>query len=287
MKDFGPIIAEKPYDAMGQDFMDTFGTWVNETSPKDGSLMVLAMGLFRARLALAQKYHTFFATQVTANGTKELWKDRFTGVGNEPCYSFATPLVERTKRFWKWAEAAGCYNEGAAFKWDTNLAPFPSLPVSVTPEPSMSHWTFVYEPRFAARTGGSFKCRRVAYGVDKDGHLLYLFIHPRNQWIPQIRSEATTFWNIALDDNNEKYVRFAALASFEWLWFWMNPFMRAGASNTDALSLIMQKHIGAKTRDTFYHQDCEALLMPFDAYVEKRINDMTHGFDYQFPMEVT
>ena len=269
---------------MGREFKEIFGKWVNTTTPKDGSLIVLAMGLFRARLYLAQKYKTFFAGQVTANGTKELWKDRFTGVGNEPCYSFATPLVERTKRFWKWTDELSDAEESGDFRWKTDIAPFPSLPVEVEREPYMKFWSFRYYPRFTARTGGPFECRRVQYGTDKNGHILYLFMHPRNKWIPQIRDEATTFWKIALDDTREQYVRFAALASFEWLWFWMNPFIRSGALNTDALSLVMQKHIGAKTRDTFYHQDCEALLMPFDAYVEKRINDMTHGFVYQFPM---
>jgi hypothetical protein len=111
-----------------------------------------------------------------------------------------------------------------------------------------------------------------------------LFEHPRNRWIGQIRAEATTFWNIAFDPNNAQYTRFASLASFEWLWYVMNPFMRSGAMTGDALSLVMQKRIGAKSRDFFYHQDCEALLMTFDDYVVKRIEDMTNGFSPAFDM---
>jgi hypothetical protein len=60
--------------------------------------------------------------------------------------------------------------------------------------------------------------------------------------------------------------------------------MRSGAMTADALSLVMQKHIGAVSREKFYHQDCEALLMTFDDYVNKRYNDMVNGFVYKFPM---
>lgn len=285
--DFRNVIAETPYDEMGAEFRETFGKWVNETKlTNPNELNQLAFGLFRLRLALAQKYKTFFATQVTANGTKELWKDRFTGVGTEPCYSFATPLLQRTERFWHWCEEASSEDAGY-MRWKTEIAEHPSLPVEVEHEDYMACWTHKYNPRFTARSGGSFNCRRVAYGVDKDSHLLYLFIHPRNQWIPQIRAEATTFWNIAWDSNNDQYTRFGALASFEWLWNWANPFMRSGALTSDALSLVMQKHIGAKMRTSFYHQDCEALLLPFDEYVTKRINDMTNGFIPRFSMNVT
>lgn len=286
--DYRNVVAENPYDEMGADFQNIFGTWVNETvlvAPNE--LNQLAFGLFRMRLSLAQKYKTFFATQVTAGGTKELWKDRFAGVGNEPCYSFACKNLQRTERFWKWSMTArGAKNGRSSLRaWDTTYADYPSLPFEIEPAQTMPVTSFLYQPRFTARTGGPFECRRITYGVhDVDDSLVFLFEHPRSRWISQIRAEATTFWNIAFDSNNDKYTRFSALASFEWLWYWMNPFMRSGALTADALSLVMQKRVGAKTRDFFYHQDCEALLLPFDEYVEKRINDMTDGFIGKFEM---
>ena len=289
--DFKNVIAETPYDDMGREFQDIFGKWVNETELESaGSLNPLAFGLFRLRLELAKKYKTYFAGQVTANGTKELWKERYLGQGNEPCYSFAAKNVQRTERFCKWTSKTVFEmrdNYPTERHWETSYAPFPELPLSsITRFDPMTVWSTKYLPRFTARTGGAFECRMIRYASDQDKTHIFLFEHPRSRWIAQIRSEATTFWNIAFDPTNEQYVRFAALASWEWLWVWSNPFMRSGALTSDALSLVMQKHIGAKSRTFFYHQDCEALLMPFDFYVEKRINDMSNGFTPKFDMNV-
>ncbi len=289
--DFRNVIAEEPYDAMGAEFRETFGKWVNETIlTNPNELNQLAFGLFRLRLALAQKYNTFFAKQVTAGG-KELWKDRFAGVGNEPCYSFASANVQRTKRFHAWArEAFGYAGEqtDARRMWDTSYADHPTFPIKVAPYDVMEVWPHRYEPRFTARTGGAFECRIILYGYEgnKDDGInqLYLFEHPRSRWIAQIRAEATTFWNIAWDANNDQYTRAYSLASWEWLWVWCNPFMRSGALTMDALSLVMQKHMGVKHRSFYYHQDCEAMLLPFDEYVEKRTRDMVEGFTPRFEM---
>ena len=292
--DYRDVIAETPYDEMGAEFRETFGKWVNETKLHNpNELNQLAFGLFRMRLELAKKYKTFFAKQVTANGTKELWKDRFAGLGNEPCYSFSTNEVQRTQRFFAWTIEQNRKDTRANTTirhWDTSYAEYPSFPIKVSAYKDMVVWSHKYEPRFTARTGGPFEVRRMLYGLSEKigsaGEPLFLFEHPRSRWIAQIRAEATTFWNIAWDANNDQYTRFGALASFEWLWNWANPFMRSGALTSDALSLVMQKHIGAKTRTSFYHQDCEALLLPFDEYVEKRINDMTNGFVPRFDMNV-
>jgi hypothetical protein len=245
-------------------------------------------------LALAQKYHTYFATQVTAGGTKALWQDRYQGVGNTPCYSFAIKDLPRTKRFWNWTmdTVPKLYMDSVISKrrWDTAYADFPSLPVKGTHrlEP-MTVWAHRYEPRFTARMGGAFECRIILYGYDvnQSGSLtnpIFLFEHPRSRWIKQIREEAKVFWNIACDENNGRFARFAALASWEWLWTWANPFMRSGALISDALSLVMQKQLRCQIRTSFYHQDVEALLLPFNVYVEKRIKDMQSGFIPLFRM---
>ena len=285
--DFRTIVAEPPYDAMGLEFAEIFGKWCNETVLRaPNEINQLAFGLFRMRLALAQKYHTYFAKQVTDNGQRELWKDRYAGAGNAPCYSFAIKNLQRTIRFWRWATQVLPYdNSLVSFRhWDTDYADFPTFPVKVTPSDPMTVLAHRYEPRFTARTGVSFECRIIHYGFDENSEIVYLFEHPRNRWISQIRAEATTFWNIAYDANNDQTARFSALASFEWLWNWMNQFMRSRALTSDALSLVMQKHIRAHSRTNFYHQDCEALLMTFDDYVEKRTNDMKLGFVEKFAM---
>jgi hypothetical protein len=279
--DFTNVIAEPPYDDMGREFAIIFGTWCNETVlTKDSNIIGLAYDLFTARLALAEKYKTFFATQVTEKGEsgKPLWQERLLGIGNVPAYSFATPVIPRTVRFHKWCEMVKETPNGTR-RWDTHYAPFPNLPGNPTPYPVMQVWAHRYEPRFTARQGGPFECRRMKYGND-----FYLIEHPRSRWIGMIFHECKTYWNIALDPKNDREARIIALASFEWLWYWANPFMRSGAMTADALSLVMQKHIGAVSRQSFYHQDCEALLMTFDDYVAKRHNDMVNGFVYKFPM---
>jgi hypothetical protein len=282
--DYRHVIAETPYDSMGTDFQEIFGRWVNETKlDTPAQLNILAYELFKLRLSLAQKYKTYFAKQVTEGG-QDLWANRFVGIGNLPCYSFASINVQRTKIFWHWSEQlTEEESPNGARYWDLNYADYPRLPVNPDRCDPMMVWSHTYNPIFTARTGGSFECRRILYGYERDNPF-FLFEHPRNRWISQIRSEASTFWNIAFDSNNNDYTRFGALASFEWLWYWMNPFMRSGAMTGDALSLVMQKRIGAKSREFFYHQDCEALLLPFDAYVVKRITDMTDGFVGYFDM---
>lgn len=279
--DFTNVVAEAPYDDMGREFASIFGTWCNNTTlSKDSNIMSLASDLFRKRLSLAEKYKTFFASQVTEKGKsgKPLWQERILGVGNVPAYSFATPNVPRTVRFFKWCEMVKEIPNNKRV-WDTNYAPLPNLPNNPVPYAEMPVWAHHYEPRFSARMGGAFECRRMKYGND-----FYLIEHPRSRWIGMIFHECKTFWNVALDSKNDLEARIIALASFEWLWYWANPFMRSGAMTADALSLVMQKHIGAISRQSFYHQDCEALLMKFDDYVSKRYNDMTNGFVYLFPM---
>src|SRR5574343_298879 len=100
--DFTLVIAEPPYDDMGREFAQIFGDWCNNTVlTNDSHILALASNLFRKRLALAEKYKTFFATQVMEKGTsgQPLWKERILGWGNVPAYSFATPTVPRTVRF--------------------------------------------------------------------------------------------------------------------------------------------------------------------------------------------
>lgn len=275
------VIAETPVDEMGREFAETFGKWCNETVlTKDSNFPTLAPELFAKRLTLAKKFHTYFAAQVTEkNGAgMELWQERILGLGDTPAYSFATPDLPRTGRFFKWCQMVHEAPNGERH-WDTSFAPYPTLPVTRTPKTRMPVWAHRYEPRFTARSGGPFECRRMLYAND-----LYLFEHPRSRWIGMIFHECKTYWNIALDNKNDQEARVLALASFEWLWYWANPFMRSGALTADALSLVMQRHVGAVIREKFYHQDCEALLMGFNEYVAKRYNDMTNGFVYKFPM---
>lgn len=279
MKDLTKIIAEAPYDEMGREFAATFGEWVNTTKPDEDRFNALTFDLFKKRLDLAKKYNTFFAKQVVGRSGEPKWQLRYIGYGNEPTYSFATPVLDRTRRFFSWCEMVKDAPTSVRH-WNTSYAPFPNLPGNPIPNPLMPVWSFRYVPRFAATEDGPFECRRMLYS-DK----FFVIEHPRSRWVAQIRMEAQIYWFDALDTQLTMVQRFESLAAFEWLWFWLNPFMRSGALTGDAMSLIVQKEIGAKMRTRFYHQDCEALLMGFNDYVAKRVNDMTNGFVEKFPMD--
>lgn len=288
-KSFAPIIAEEPYDEMGREFQEIFGTWLDQTvarkqsEPTPGHCKVLAFQLFRRRLTLAQKYQTFFATQMV-EGARELWRERYTGVQPGHCYSFAIRQMPRTVRFYQWCEYLKEPPNGERI-WDEGLKPFPSLPFGPhTPLPVMPVWGRLHQPHFRARRDGPFWLRRLRYCAD-----VHLIEHPDNHWVPNVRQEAQQYWCRANDPHRSFRDRAMDLAAFEWLWFWTNPFGRAGALTGDALSLLTQKQMildghRAHIRPGYYHQDCEALLLPWNEYLAKRMEDILHGFKPGFPM---
>jgi len=288
-KSFAPIIAEKPLDDMGREFQVIFGAWLDETvARKDGEntpghCKVLAFQLFRRRLALAQKYNTFFAAQMVV-GDRELWRERYTGVQNGHCNSFAIRQLPRTARFYSWCQQVGEPPNGERV-WDERLKPHPSLPLGPHPPlPVMPVWGRLHQPRFRARRDGPFWLRRLHYSDD-----VHLIEHPDNRWVPNVRQEAQQYWCRANDPQRTLHERATDLAAFEWLWFWTNPFGRAGALTGDALSLLTQKQMildghRAHIRPGYYHQDCEALLLPWGDYLAKRTKDMLRGFAGRFVM---
>ncbi|HEY1172828.1 MAG TPA: hypothetical protein VGH19_15780 [Verrucomicrobiae bacterium] len=288
-KTFAPIIAEEPYDEMGREFQHIFGAWLDETVARKGGdnspghCKVLAFQLFRRRLELAQKYHTQFAKQMLA-GDRELWRERYTGVAEGHCSSFAIRQMPRTARFFSWCEQVEESPNGERV-WDEKLKPFPALPYGPhKPFPVMPVWGRHHQPQFRARRDGPFWLRRLHYS--KDVHLIE---HPDNRWVPNIRQEAQQYWSRANDPKRSFPERTHDLASFEWLWFWTNPFGRAGALTGDALSLLTQKQMildghRAHIRKGYYHQDCEALLLPWEDYLSKRVNDLLKGFRPHFLM---
>ncbi len=285
---FASIIAEEPYDDMGREFQEIFGAWVDKTSArKDGDtpqhFQLLAFNLFQKRLALAQKYHTFFATQMVS-GQRELWRERYTGTLDDHCYSFAIRNLPRTQRFFAWCLAIK-EEPNATRIWDLKIKPYPSLPLAPHEAfPEMPVWGRLHHPQFRARRDGPFYLRRIHFGPD-----VHLIEHPDNHWVPNVRQEAQEYWFRANDPDNAFENRARNLAAFEWLWFWTNPFGRAGALTGDALSLITQKQmaldgLAVHIRPGYYHQDCEAFLLAWDDYLDKRMRDLTEGFVPRFRM---
>lgn len=286
---FAPIIAEEPYDDMGREFQTVFGEWLDEAVVRAASsatpqpCQLLAFQLFQRRLALAQKYHTFFATQMVAGG-RELWRERYTGTADGHCYSFAIRHLPRTARFFTWCQVCS-EPPNAEHRWDERIKPLPGLPLAPHETfPAMPAWARLHRPQFRARRDGPFHLRRLHFGPD-----VHLIEHPDNRWVPNIRQEAQEYWERANDPQRGFAGRARQLAAFEWLWFWTNPFGRAGALTGDALSLLSQKQMAldghrVHIRPGYYHQDCEAYLLPWEEYLAKRANDLLHGFQPRFAM---
>ena len=268
------VIADPPFDTMGKEFSDIFSAWLGEqVSFSDHHFDGMVFDLFRKRLDLARKHNTWFATQM-ADG---VWKDRYNGVGYAPCYSFAIRGLERTKRFHRWAKIVFDGRRPDSYRvWDTDYAPLPHLPVEADkpndqPMPVFEH---IYRPVFAAAAGGIVKMRILAYSENT-----FLFEHVRNNWVPLMREEAKRWWAEAVKGNP------VAVGAFEWTWTRTNPFGRSAALTADAMSLLVQKANGWKMRESFYHQDQEALLLPFEDYCKKRANDLRMGFQPWFKMD--
>ena len=263
-----------PFDTMGAEFANIFSTWLGEqVSFSDHHFDGMVFDLFHKRLALAEKHNTWFATQMA----NDVWQDRYVGEGFDPCYSFAIRGLERTKRFHRWAEATFAGRLPDSYRvWDTDYAPLPHLPIEAsTPLPNRPLPVFehIYRPVHNAKAGGALKMRTLAYSENT-----YLFEHVRNNWVPLMREEAKSWWMRAYKGDP------VALGAFEWTWVRTNPFGRSAALSADAMSLLVQKANGWKMRNFFYHQDQEALLMSFEDYVAKRVNDLRDGFVPMFSM---
>lgn len=289
--DFRKIIAEPPYDDMGREFAETFGDWMNASQFPDTklfypSVLKIAEEVFVQRLRLAKKYKTYFVEQVESGGVAH-WKNRANGLrSNSPiCFSFAMHGNERTKRFYAWT-LEQTKKDAEKFQIVTWNRPFtPHFPSNVNFMPNQLSWSSNYTPKFLGNVG-EFNFTRSACGLDDNKHTVFIFKHPDNEDVPSLITEALVHWSIVCNRANSLGSRALALATFEWVWTWTNPFIRSGALTMDVLSLLMQVSMGVKIRNNFYHQDCEALLLPYEEYVAKRVNDMLHGFKPRFDMNV-
>lgn len=288
---FGPILAEEPYDQMGREFRDIFGRWIDDTPARfpdqtaSKHFQVLVFDLFARRLALARRHQTFFATQVVS-GDRALWRERYIGATNGHAYSFAIRDLPRTMRFYEWCEQV---TEPANQErmWDVTCKPLPQLPLAPhTFLHAMPVWAHRHEPQFRARREGAHFLRRIRLNTT-----VHLIEHPDNRWVPVLRQEAQEHWTRSNQLKRPLSERATHLAQFEWLWFWLNPFGRAGALTGDAMSLLAQKQmmldgLPAHIRPGYYHQDCEAFLLTEDTYVAKRVRDLLGGFSPMFDMAV-
>jgi len=130
--------------------------------------------------------------------------------------------------------------------------------------------------RFEYAVEGSRPLAFKIYLVGKD---VYFIRHAGDSEIPVIRRRLGQLWSAALDPKRSAAGRVAAVGEFEWLWFWANPYGRAGATTGDALSLLLQKALRkdglpVRIRSTFRAQDLRAIPSSVAAYKAERAAEL-------------
>ena len=134
----------------------------------------------------------------------------------------------------------------------------------------MKEWTFDYR-----RNG-----MRWSFPVYRSSEGNYYIRHAKTTDIPEIREELEGLWKGTLAEGSPPSDRVRDLARFEWLWYRANPFGRAGASTGALLSVLLRKRLeadGVRTRipETFAVQDHDALSLSLEAYVDRRVVELT------------
>ena len=268
--EFSKIIAQPPYDDMGQEFAGVFGNFLFQNRADPDRLTSLAVEAFAARLDLAKKYKTFFSQQmepVDLQGqVTKLWLQRFKGESHFNSWSYGIAGHWRADEIHKILTAQLKDKD-----FDLQIIEVPSpLPFPYQGERSakVKHWDF-------SENFETFKMHAHIYELDAEH---FLILHPQDRDVPQILDRLEVLWKFALDRNNAFQARLRALADFEWTWFWLNPFGRAGATTGDSLSHLVQFEIEAEghpiqVRHTFHAQDIEALARRRSTYIETRIKD--------------
>ena len=70
--------------------------------------------------------------------------------------------------------------------------------------------------------------------------------------------------------------KFLSLAEFEWVWYWTNPFARAGALSGDILVILLKEEllrqgVPVPIRTQYINQDLKAFLYEVEAHKEMRV----------------
>ena len=118
---------------------------------------------------------------------------------------------------------------------------------------------------------------------DKNGEPYFDIYHPAvDDWMPVL----DRLWeDVGMAKTAEE--RFRWLATYEWLFYNVNPFGRSGAALGDAMSSILQLLNGMPLRDGFEHVDWEAIASPLESYVAKRTEQFRVLAASGNPSEVT
>lgn len=264
--DFSKIIAETPRTKMGRDFAREFGKMAYEFSPTKSNFRSLAQRAFEKRLFLAKKYKTHFVRHMTGDGSSKIppWKERIKGLTNRQSFSFGVRNHPRAHGIWKFFNHLSIEKSE---KISINPNAFKELNIGL---PKIRNPIIVW--RFPCKESSSFK-------VYKINSKFYVLSHAKNKEVPRILKRLTFLWKKTLNKKNSEEKRIKALAEFEWVWFFANPYGRGGASVGNLLSILLRKKltfegVEIKHSKEFVNQDLEAFTQQKEDYISKRMKEL-------------
>ncbi len=260
--DFERIVAEPPINNMGKDFAHHFGEMAYKFFPNKKNFRILTQKAFEKRLSLAKKYNTAFLIHMTGDKKNKIppWKERINGLTNRRSFSFGIRHHPRAHGIWKFFNSL---SEKKAEKIKINPRAFRELQIGLPKiKNPILRWSF------PCKESSSFK----VYKLDKNA---YVLSHAKNVEVPKILKCLNSLWKKVLDGKISKEKRVQALAEFEWLWFFTNPYGRGGAAIGNLLSIILQKKIASdgveiRTQNKFINQDLEAFTKQEKEYISIR-----------------
>lgn len=270
-RNYHQIIAETPTDAMGTEFREIFGDFIEFNRATSSNFESLALNLFRLRLEIAKKYETNFAKMmepIGADGPVQNWKRRWQGESSGQSWSFGIAGHRRADSVWHLLNQKLEVAQSASERVNTSM--FQVYGGSKNSIVDARVWQFPYRTSM----------RQFQFRIYQIDPVTYYIAHAADRDVPYLREKLNDLWRRTFDVNLNQDSRVQALSEFEWLWFWSNPFGRSGALIGDALSLLVQKEFerqgwSIQIRTQYEAADMEALSRPLDDYIryrEKRLN---------------
>lgn len=276
--DLAPVIAEPPVDEMGTEFQNIFGQYLNHHTAYDKPLNELATEIFLKRLDLAAKYNTFFSQEMSRIGLsgKPRWQERLMGYSKKRVWSFGqTNQGPRQKGIWEVFKNSLSARDSQPQRMSSSIFKEVSMR-PLDPQINVSVWTWKYPHKIEGQFI-EFK----TYQLDSE---TYFVQHALDAQVPALLRQLNQLWLNSLNPKFSDKSRVQSLVEFEWLWFWTNPYGRAGALTGDALALLAQKAMKAqgipiKIRANYLFQDLIALTNKYEGYVALRMSELlpTHA----------
>jgi hypothetical protein len=268
-------IAEEPFDPLGQEYFDTFTGFITNNSLSQYSatrtspvnIRAIALDVFFLRYSLALKYNTMFAKQMVDGGVL-YWKRRFEGRSSSYSFSWAVKGHPRSGELWRMLDISynrrNCASQETYYFGDPGSPMAPEFPLTGNHQvntwsrqvsTSLNLWCHIFRPTHNQQ--------------------FFLIRHVSDADVPDMLDMCNHYMNMARDKSRSLVDRIESLARMEYMWFWTNPFGRAGAISGDAISFLVQKEMVEQGhrfhgRKNYMHLDYYAFGESMDSFVEWR-----------------